>query len=71
MRQVPQKNKKYLVLGNGKMARHISTYFDLLGIPYYSWFRSSGENINNKLLSSEKVLVAISDDAITKFTSSL
>ena len=71
MRQVPLKNKKYLVVGNGNMARHISTYFDLLDIPYHSWCRSSGENINNKLLSSEKVLVAISDDAIIKFTSSL
>ena len=65
------KNKKYLVVGNGNMARHISSYFDLLDIPYHSWWRSSGENINNKLLSSEKVLVAISDDAIIKFTSSL
>ena len=71
MRQVPLKNKKYLVVGNGNMARHISSYFDLLDIPYHSWWRSSGENINNKLLSSEKVLVAISDDAIIKFTSSL
>ena len=71
MRQVPQKNRNYLVVGNGKMARHLSTYFVLLNLPYHSWWRSSGENIYKKLLNSEKVLVAISDDAITKFTSSL
>ena len=71
MRQVPKKNRNYLVVGNGKMARHLSTYFDLLNLPYHSLWRSSGENIYKKLLNSEKVLVAISDDAITKFTSSL
>jgi predicted short-subunit dehydrogenase-like oxidoreductase (DUF2520 family) len=71
MRQVPQKNRNYLIVGNGKVARHLSTYFDLLNLPYHSWWRSSGENIYKKLLNSEKVLVAISDDAITKFASSL
>lgn len=70
MGQVPAaKAATYLIIGSGKLAKHISHYFDLLGIPYLNWFRKSDESLNSLIAKSEKILVLINDDEIENFIS--
>lgn len=47
-RQVPEtkKNKPVAIVGNGKMAKHMIRYFELVGQPYVHWFRQT--NSSNK-----------------------
>jgi predicted short-subunit dehydrogenase-like oxidoreductase (DUF2520 family) len=64
MRQVPQ----YLLVGDGRVARHFQRYFAQLGLKYATWHR--GESISNlqlQLQESTHVLLLISDDAIESF----
>ena len=65
MRQVP----KYLIIGNGRVARHVRHYFDLLHIPYQNWSRAN--NTKQELVAlvknSAHILLLISDDAIKDF----
>lgn len=64
MRQVPQ----YLIIGNGRLARHFQHYFSLLTIPYVTWDRSQPIEILHELASNAShVLVLIKDDAIESF----
>lgn len=78
-RQVP---KRYCLIGDGKVARHMAHYFDLLGISHSRWFRSnkrtplqkikqlfSTENTSLKqaLAGCDHVLLLISDDQIEPF----
>lgn len=65
MEQVPT----YLIVGNGRMARHVSFYFDQLGIPYSQWARKthSKEDIQALAHSASHVLILISDSAIEAF----
>lgn len=44
-RQVPE---KIAVVGNGKMARHMIRYFELVGQPYVQWFRQSKSAITSQ-----------------------
>ena len=60
-------NADYLIVGDGKTAKHISYYFDLLGIPYNSWNRKVSIPFNEALSDELKVLLLISDDQIEKF----
>jgi predicted short-subunit dehydrogenase-like oxidoreductase (DUF2520 family) len=59
-------NIKYLVIGNGRLARHLKFYFDNLGIKYSSWQRAT--NTAQELLEwanqATRILLAISDSAI-------
>ncbi len=65
MRQVPN----YLIIGNGRIARHTQCYFSLLGLNYQTWARSTHatsqlpELINN----ASHILLLISDSAIDDF----
>lgn len=77
MRQVPQKN--YLLIGGGKLARHLQFYFSSLGLSLAHWSRNQ-EN-NNQISSSKQcyerlktlsgqsdiILLAISDSSIEPF----
>lgn len=78
-RQVP---KRYCIIGDGKVARHMAHYFDLLGINYSRWFRSSKRSplhkfkqlfqaedvaLTQALLGCDHVLLLISDDQIESF----
>lgn len=66
-RQVPTK-KYYLLIGRGRLARHFAHYFDLKNIPYLQWSRAdSSEDLKKFLAVSEKIFLAISDDAIESF----
>ena len=67
MRQVP-KNSNYLIVGSGRLARHLSFYFEYLEIPYGVWTRGeSQDSLKKKMQNSPNVLLAIRDDAIISF----
>ncbi len=58
----------YLLIGSGRVARHIAHYFHLLNISFDSWDRSQDPiAINHKVQKSTHVLLAISDSALAPF----
>lgn len=64
MRQVP----RYLIIGNGRVARHFAYYFILLHIPFVQWHRSMPiEELQSTLPHVTHVLLLIRDDAIESF----
>ena len=68
MRQVPHSRYSYLLIGSGKLARHLMAYFDLLSIAFLQWDRSKEKSdLENKVTQVPKVLLAISDNAIEDF----
>ncbi len=69
MGQVPQ--TEYLIIGRGRLARHIAHYMNLCDIPFHQWDRSAEhalESISNRY---QKLLFLISDDAIEGLASRL
>lgn len=61
MGQVP----KYTILGDGRVARHLSHYFDLLQIPYKTWARKThSESELPKIISSSEVVFILLKDAV-------
>jgi hypothetical protein len=67
MRQVPA-NTSYLVIGDGRLARHVRHYLDLLNLSQKTWRRSDGPVLLKELAeSSSHALMAISDGAIDSF----
>lgn len=70
MGQVPKQVEiPYLIIGNGRLAKHISLYFDLSEIPYLNWSRKSSESLNSLIPQAQKILVLINDDEIENFIS--
>lgn len=64
MRQVP----RYLLIGNGRVAKHFQRYFSLLNISFESWCRHQSQTeLHEKIQRSTHILVLISDHAIEKF----
>lgn len=64
MRQVPF----YLIIGNGRVARHFSYYFSLLNVPVKTWCRQDPiENLQEVLNSATHILLLINDRAIDNF----
>ena len=71
MGQVPA-STSFLIIGNGRFARHLRHYFSLEKIQFQSWHRGqSPELLTNSLASATHVLLAISDRAITSFAESI
>jgi predicted short-subunit dehydrogenase-like oxidoreductase (DUF2520 family) len=66
MRQVPA---SYLILGDGRVARHLRRYFDLEAISYIHWNRKSHshEQLRSWAETSTHILLAISDSALEEF----
>lgn len=66
MRQVPN---KYLIIGNGRLARHLCHYFSLLKIKDYSkWDRSQPlARLHELATGATHILLAIKDNAIEPF----
>jgi len=65
MRQVPG---KYLIIGSGRLALHLATYFQLLKIPFVTWSRAQSPTELAALIDpAPRVLLAIKDDAIETF----
>lgn len=60
MRQVP----KYLILGSGRVARHMSYYLSLLEIPFIQW--DGRESIKSLIAKVDRILILVSDAAIEK-----
>jgi hypothetical protein len=57
----------YLIVGNGRLSRHLQQYFSLLDLPFYIWTRQSQENLDDLIASSSRVCLAIRDDALAEF----
>ncbi len=64
MRQVPH----YLIIGNGRVARHFLHYFNLLNIQCDNWHRQeSFALLSEKINQATHILILISDSEIEKF----
>jgi 2-dehydropantoate 2-reductase len=67
----------YLLIGSGRVARHLSYYMKTLGLPFEQWSRQSkfqseltafsASELQNKLKKSSHLLLAISDSALKDF----
>jgi predicted short-subunit dehydrogenase-like oxidoreductase (DUF2520 family) len=67
----------YAIAGGGRLARHFSHYFHLLGIPYTCWARDQWSPLNTfkipdaelrlkeTVCNADRILLLVSDDAIT------
>ncbi len=75
MGQVPSA-KPWLLIGSGRLATHLATYLRQLGIPCRQWSRAhgwhgpaptEGTTLEDGLRASDRVLLAISDDALGPF----
>ena len=64
MEQVPIDKKPYLIIGSGRLAKHLANYFQLLDIPFNQWKRNDKSKLKKLSRNSEKILLAISDDSI-------
>ncbi len=68
MRQVPT----YLLIGNGRLARHFQHYFSLLGVSFEAWHRpQEWALLQQKIRASTHILLLISDQAIEPFIDAL
>jgi 2-dehydropantoate 2-reductase len=64
MRQVPV----FLVIGDGRVARHFKHYFSLLNLSSQAWCRKESlQELSEKITQSTHVLLLIKDDAIDAF----
>lgn len=64
MRQVP----RYLIIGNGRVARHFNYYFSLLNLSVMQWSRAEAVNaLLDKASDASHILILISDDFIESF----
>lgn len=64
MRQVPC---NYLIIGNGRLAKHMCFYLNLLEIPYQHWFRQSHVPLDSIITPISHVLLCINDAGIDSF----
>lgn len=59
---------KYLLIGNGRVAKHFRHYFTLLGLDFLSWHRGQDQaTLQSHLSKASHVLLLISDSAIEPF----
>ena len=60
---------RYGIIGDGRVARHMAHYFDLVGLPHVDWSRRSAGNVSPSatLTQCDVVLVLVSDAAIEEF----
>jgi len=59
---------RYLIIGAGKLAKHLDHYLKLLGVSVSSWDRSQDPHLlHSKLSEATHVLLAISDSALQSF----
>ncbi len=61
----------YLIIGGGKLAKHFCAYFNLLGVEYLQWEKSRNSPLESELNKCDKILLAISDNALQNFVESL
>lgn len=64
MGQVPA----YLIIGDGRVARHVRHYLSLLGVSHDTWHRAQPlTDLASRLATATHILVLIKDDAIALF----
>ena len=67
MRQVPQ----YLIIGNGRVAKHFCSYFDHLDLSYNHWHRNNDKNnldsLKLFLKKASHIIFLITDSQIDSF----
>lgn len=62
---------KYIIIGNGRLAKHLNYYFSSMDIPYVTWNRNVNLDLLKKLIQNiDIVLLAISDGSIKPFINS-
>lgn len=67
MGQVPQM-LSYLIIGGGRVARHMAHYLQLESIPYATWKRQDGETaLRTQIAACSHILLLISDRSISSF----
>ncbi len=71
MRQVPE-NGNYLLIGGGKLARHLAHYMQSLDVSFLQWKRydQSVPELLQFIENQSKVLLCIKDDQLQEFYSS-
>lgn len=57
----------YLVVGDGRMAKHFCHYLQLLGLPFEKWSRKSSRPLGEAFANHERVVLLITDNAIVDF----
>ncbi len=57
----------YLLIGAGRLSRHLGHYFDLESIAWRRWQRSMDVPLRKAVIGARAVLLLISDDAIEGF----
>ena len=58
----------YLIIGNGRLARHFQHYFSLLGLSFSTWNRQESHLLlEARLKSATHILLLIADEAIEIF----
>ena len=65
MRQIPN----YLIIGSGRLSKHLSYYFALSNLSFNNWSRANNnqKQLEEFVKSSYVIILAISDDAIANF----
>ncbi len=59
---------RYLIIGSGRLAKHLVNYLNQLHLNYSEWDRSQDPHLlRGKIESSTHILLAISDSAIESF----
>ena len=62
----------YLIIGNGRLGRHLCHYMQLLQLPFLHWHRGLDHTQLNTLVSkATHIIVAINDDVIESFINML
>ncbi len=63
MQQVPT----YLIIGDGRLAKHLSFYFDSLKVHHSRWTRKSQQDLQSISKNYSHILLAITDGVIESF----
>ncbi|MBS0288436.1 MAG: DUF2520 domain-containing protein [Proteobacteria bacterium] len=66
MRQVPIPFLSYLIIGDGRMAKHFCHYLNLLNLPFFQWARNKHphETLLKQCALASHILILISDTQI-------
>ncbi|MCF8240537.1 MAG: DUF2520 domain-containing protein [Melioribacteraceae bacterium] len=57
----------YLIIGNGRLAKHFKYYFELLDVEYVHWYRTLNFSVDELISKSIKTLLLINDAQIIPF----
>lgn len=63
----PLEQRIYTIIGDGRAARHMMHYLTLLNIPFYQWSRKKNNDLERCVMASQRILLLISDAALTPF----